>query len=138
MRISIASLLLLAGLTTASVAAPPAGSHPPVQLAQSQAELTEQAVRDFKAADAALNKVYRQVMSKMTAGEQAHMATCQLAWIKFRDEDATARAFRFKGGTIEPMAEFQYKTETTTHRTAELQQFLLEITHEGWRGLPNG
>jgi uncharacterized protein YecT (DUF1311 family) len=56
--------------------------------AQSQAEMNEQAAKDFDAADAAMNKAYKQLMNKLDKDAQAKLKSAQRAWLSFRDAQA--------------------------------------------------
>ena len=61
-------------------------SQDPCANAQTTAEMRDCAGKEYKQADAELNKAYKQVMSKLDdEGHQAALKIAQQAWIKHRD-----------------------------------------------------
>lgn len=94
--------------------------------AQNQQELNAQAQSDFVKADAELNRVYKLLMKKASGSTKEQLITAQLAWIKFRDAEAKARASENEGGSIYPMIYSGSRARTTRARTAELQKWLSE------------
>jgi uncharacterized protein YecT (DUF1311 family) len=100
-----------------------------------QLELNACADQDFKKADAELNTVYRQIVTKL-AGEPvalAKMKAAQRLWIQLRDADLEARYPvgedenpRFLYGSMYPMLYSSAKAALTTARTAYLRNEFLE------------
>ncbi|HAV71761.1 MAG TPA: hypothetical protein DCX91_07560 [Stenotrophomonas sp.] len=100
-----------------------------------QLELNACADQDFKKADAELNAVYRQIVTKL-AGEPvalAKMKAAQRLWIQLRDADLEARYPvgedenpRFLYGSMYPMLYSSAKAALTTARTAYLRNEFLE------------
>jgi len=95
-------------------------------LAQNQQELNAQAQSDFIKADAELNRVYKLLMKRAGGSTKDQLIAAQLAWIKFRDADAKARASENEGGSIYPMIYSGSRARTTRARTAELKEWLTE------------
>jgi uncharacterized protein YecT (DUF1311 family) len=95
--------------------------------AQSQAEMSNQAYLDYRAADAKLDRVYREVMDKTSGEQKAKIVAAEQAWIKYRDANADAEAFINKGGTIYPMVRNGALTRMTEARTRELAAFLSDM-----------
>lgn len=89
--------------------------------AQSQAEMTICAGKEYKSADATLNQVYRQLVAKLNDEERAELKDAQTAWLKYRDANCTFVADQYKGGTIRPMIEALCLADVTRNRTAELR-----------------
>jgi uncharacterized protein YecT (DUF1311 family) len=93
----------------------------PCAEAQSQGELNICWGKQYKAADAQLNVVYREFMSKLNAEETALLKAAQLAWLKFRDTNCEFVADQFKGGTMRPMAAGMCLADVTNARVNELK-----------------
>ena len=111
----------------APVVAPQGGKHP-CENAGSQFEATECSAREYKRADAELNRVYQQVLEQEDKDGQARLKTAQLAWIKFRDTECEYESGEYIGGTIRPMVENFCLTSVTNDRTNQLKEILKERT----------
>jgi uncharacterized protein YecT (DUF1311 family) len=111
----------------APTVAPQGGKHP-CESASSQFEATQCAAREYKQADAELNKVYQQVLKQEDAGGQARLKTAQLAWLKFRDTECEYEAGDYIGGTMRPMVEAFCLAAVTQERTRQLKEILKEKT----------
>ena len=93
----------------------------PCANAQSQADMNDCWGREYKAADATLNQVYRQLVSKLSDEEKAQLKEVESAWLKYRDSNCEFVADEYKGGTIRPMAHAICLADMTKNRTAELR-----------------
>lgn len=101
---------------------------PALASAQSQSEMNADACRDAKAADAELNRVYKDVMAR--AAEDAKLAdrvkVAQRAWVAFRD--AQLALLYPPGdptqGSVAPMCACLAEQELTTDRTKQLRRLL--------------
>jgi len=93
----------------------------PCANAQTQAEMTQCAEREYKAADVALNQVYRQLVAMLDDEEKAQLKEAQTAWLKYRDTNCEFVADQYKGGTMRPMIFGYCLAEVTSNRTAELK-----------------
>jgi uncharacterized protein YecT (DUF1311 family) len=112
------SLLLCAAFGLASI-------MPTPSYAQSQAEMHQQAAKDFDAADAAMNEAYKPFMSKIDKEAQAKLKSAQRAWVAFRDAEAELEAdLAARGGSMLPMVYNGRRTEISKVRTKELQKLL--------------
>ena len=97
----------------------------PCDNAQTQAEMNACQAREYKKADADLNAVYKQLMTKIDdEGERTSLKAAQLAWIKFRDADCEFEAYQNKGGTIYPLIYDGCLTTLTRARTKQLRELL--------------
>ena len=85
-----------------------------------QMQLDQCAGIDFNAADARLNALYKAMMSKYDAPNQALLKTAQRAWIGFRDAECTYETNLTVGGTINSMEDTICRTEKTNARIKEL------------------
>jgi uncharacterized protein YecT (DUF1311 family) len=93
--------------------------------ASTQLEMNHCAYKSFKAADAELNQVYRQLRNKYKGTPQeSQLMDAQLAWLKFRDTDCKFSADRFKGGSIAPLIYSSCQQGLTTERTRSLKNYL--------------
>ncbi len=110
-------------LRVVSVFPPSQGKQKPLPCpnAESQAEMTMCWGRQYKAADATLNQVYRQLVAKLNEEEKAQLKEAQTAWLKYRDANCEFVADQYKGGSMRPMIAAICLAEMTQHRTTELK-----------------
>lgn len=92
--------------------------------AQSQSEMNQKEYAIYEKADAALNKIYLQVLSKLDDEGKAKLKVAQRAWVVFRDAQAELDADIMRGGSAAPLLRAGSLTGTTRHRTDELKQLL--------------
>ncbi len=117
-------------LSTAFVASPAVAQNGNLddidcKKATTQLEMNHCAHKSFKAADAELNQVYRQLRSKYKDTPQdRQLVDAQLAWLKFRDTDCKFSADRFKGGSIAPLIYSGCQEELTKERIRSLKNYL--------------
>jgi uncharacterized protein YecT (DUF1311 family) len=89
--------------------------------AQSQAEMNMCWGKEYKAADAELNKTYQDFMSKLDESEKVQLKSAQLAWLKYRDANCEFVADQYKGGTMRPMIAAICLADVTNARVNELK-----------------
>ena len=87
----------------------------------SQAEASACAYKEYKAADAELNRVYGQLAGVLNSEDKASLKDSELAWIKYRDATCVFESSQYKGGTMRPMIESFCLARVTKARTAELK-----------------
>ena len=94
--------------------------------AVTQLDLDQCAGSDFDAADKELNKIYRELLSRLPdSADQKALKAAQLAWIAFRDKDCEFEAGPVEGsGSIRPMVAGMCLADRTRTRTAQLKTFL--------------
>lgn len=105
----------------------------------SNAELGACFDAEYKAADAALNAVYKKVLAAAVEGDKqwvednpsddphtevTTLKKAQRAWIDYRDGNCDMAGFKARGGTLEPLEVLRCSTELTRKRVAELKSFL--------------
>lgn len=88
--------------------------------AQTQAEMNQTAMEDYKKADAELNKVYKELMKTLGPKEKKLLIAAQKNWIKFRDSDCEFQAEKYHGGSIQPLIRYTCLTDRTQARTNDL------------------
>ncbi len=120
--ILIFSLLLAATSTAGQKQKKP----DPCANAQTQFEMTQCAGKEYKAADAVLNKVYQQFVAKLDDEEKAQLKEAQTAWLKYRDTNCDFVADQFKGGSMRPMVYAYCLADVTKNRTTELKNQIKE------------
>ncbi|HEV2863148.1 MAG TPA: lysozyme inhibitor LprI family protein [Pyrinomonadaceae bacterium] len=120
MRRTVFALLLVAGAAGVAPAQKGREIHP-CEGHGSQAEATACAGKEYRAADAELNRVYKQLMSKLDAGEQDFLKKAETAWIKYRDAQCEYEDSFYAGGTMRPMITAFCMARVTKARTAELR-----------------
>lgn len=97
------------------------GKKDPCADAQSQAEMNMCWGKEYKAADAKLNKTYQDFMSKLDESEKIQLKNAQLAWLKYRDANCDFVADQYKGGTMRPMIAAICLADVTNTRVNELK-----------------
>jgi uncharacterized protein YecT (DUF1311 family) len=93
----------------------------PCSNAETQAEMNICAGQEYKTADAALNRVYQQLVAKLEPEEKAQLKDAQTAWIKYRDANCEFVADQYKGGSMRPMIHGLCLADVTRNRTTELK-----------------
>jgi uncharacterized protein YecT (DUF1311 family) len=96
---------------------------------QTQTEMTQCAAEAYKAADAVLNQVYKQLVAKLETEEKAQLKEAQTAWLKYRDTNGDFVADQYKGGTMRPMIYANCLEDVTSKRTAELRTQIEDRSH---------
>ncbi len=94
---------------------------------QSQAEMNICAEERFKAADAALNRVYGQLAAKEEGDSRARLKAAEVSWLKYRDDNCAYEAAGFEGGSMQPLIRASCLERMTKARTAELREQLKEF-----------
>lgn len=85
-----------------------------------QMQLDQCAGKDFQAIDAKLNALYRAMMAKYDAANQAQLKTAEKAWLGYRDAECSYETNGTTGGTINSMMYTKCRTEKTAARIREL------------------
>ena len=117
--------IFLCFLVATNAAAQNHHSQNPCDNAQTTVEMRDCAGKEYKKADAELNSVYKQLMSKLTdEGHKALLKTAQQAWIKYRDANCEFEAYLNRGGTIYPLVYTGCLSTMTTARTKELRELI--------------
>jgi uncharacterized protein YecT (DUF1311 family) len=84
-------------------------------------EMIECASVDLKAADDALNRVYKERMNGADELGRDLLRTAQRAWIKFRDAECELERDSARGGTLAPILQLSCLTHLTKRRTNDLR-----------------
>ncbi|NVD39649.1 lysozyme inhibitor LprI family protein [Ensifer sp. HO-A22] len=105
--------------------------------ATTQADMNICSDKDYEAADAELNTVYKQTVAAMRAkdveladisadyvGAEEALKKAQRAWIGYRDGQCELAGFEARGGSMEPMLVSGCLAQLTTARTEELKALL--------------
>ena len=98
----------------------------PCDEARTQLEMNECADREYRKADAELNRVYQQLV-RASGGRDAKLKAAQLAWLKFRDAQCDYEAAFNEGGSMQPMTYSFCLADVTTARTKQLRESLKEV-----------
>jgi uncharacterized protein YecT (DUF1311 family) len=130
---------LWAGLFCALVACPvprgvfaqkkPGQNTDPCPGEHTQLEVNQCADRQYRKADAELNRVYQQLV-RAAGGADAKLKAAQLAWLKFRDAECDYEAGRYEGGSMKPMVYSFCLADVTGARTKQLKDVLKEMEEE--------
>jgi uncharacterized protein YecT (DUF1311 family) len=119
---TISGLLLL--ILCATILSQNQEKKDPCADAQSQAEMNMCWGKEYKAADAKMNKTYQDFMSKLDESEKMQLKNAQLAWLKYRDANCDFVADQYKGGTMRPMIAAICLADVTNARVNELKSQL--------------
>lgn len=94
--------------------------------AQSQAELTECSVNDLKQVDDTLNKLYKQMESRLKGDDDTKklLIEAQKKWVAFRDAECTLSTVRTAGGSINAMNFNSCAAGLTQARVKDFQTYL--------------
>jgi uncharacterized protein YecT (DUF1311 family) len=126
MKRIVSALLLTSALLAAAHAQKRAQSDPCAD-AQSQSQMNMCADKRFKAADAALNRAYNELASKLEADARARLKTAEVSWLKYRDDNCEYEAAPFDGGSMQPLIRSSCYERMTKARTEELRGQLKEL-----------
>lgn len=92
--------------------------------AQTQLEMNLKAHNDFVKVDAALNKVYKQLIKALGAEDKQLLIIAQKDWLKFRDSHCKFEINDFEGGSIQPLIYSTCLMECTKNRVKDLKTSL--------------
>jgi uncharacterized protein YecT (DUF1311 family) len=104
--------------------------NPCWKTAMAQSEMNRCADLDARQADADLNRVYRELLSKLKSDDNAtrKLRAAQRAWLAFRDahlqELYPAKDKQAEYGSMFPMCYAQVATAMTKERTVQLRRIL--------------
>ena len=98
---------------------------------QTQTEMNICAGKDYQAADAELNRVYKLAIRSMKEsdsdlppemkGAEKALRSAQRSWIPYRDKACEAYGFLARGGTMESLLVSSCLADLTRQRTKELK-----------------
>jgi uncharacterized protein YecT (DUF1311 family) len=95
---------------------------------ETTADMKQCAARNFKKADDELNKVYRELMSKLAdEGHKASLKTAQQTWLRYRDSNCDFEAYLNRGGTIYSVVVSDCMSTMTVSRTKEMKEEIQEL-----------
>lgn len=94
--------------------------------AMTQAAMNECSDKAYKASDAELNKLYRQVDERLKddADPRRLLISAQRAWVNFRDAECKFSTSRSSGGSIHPMVVSMCLDDLTKKRVEDFKQAL--------------
>ena len=91
--------------------------------AQTQAEMTQEAINEFKKTDASLNKVYQRLLGHVEEESKSKLQAAQRSWLAYRDAESEFRATNLVGdGTMFTQVVYTSRTEITEERITSLEQ----------------
>ncbi|HEX3561023.1 MAG TPA: lysozyme inhibitor LprI family protein [Pyrinomonadaceae bacterium] len=121
-----ALLLSCAALLTTAPAQKRAAVNP-CDDARTQLDMNICADKQFKIADAELNRVYNQLASKLEEDKRAKLKAAEVSWLKYRDSNCDYEASLYEGGSMQPMTYSFCLERMTKSRTTELREQLKEL-----------
>ncbi|MCP4698229.1 MAG: DUF1311 domain-containing protein [Gammaproteobacteria bacterium] len=108
---------------------PAHAADPCAMTAKTQAELDNCGMQRYEVADAALNRIYNQVVANMDKNQKAKLKHAQRSWITFRDANCRSQAFDYYGVSSYSNVYTICLANATHARTEELKQIYLEPTN---------
>jgi uncharacterized protein YecT (DUF1311 family) len=120
-KIALGVLSLSCALLVASAFGQNDAQKHPCDEALSQADMNQCAGREYRAADAELNKTYSRLSARLDAKAKAKLKQAEAAWINYRDANCEVEAYPNLGGSIYPFIYSGCLSRMTKARTAELQ-----------------
>ena len=125
---------LVAGLLLAAVSSDAAEDDVDCNNAMAQQDMNHCAYKDYEAADAELNAVWKDArktakeldaeLSDDLKGADKALLAAQRAWITYRDSQCELAGFEARGGSMEPMLVSGCLADLTRKRTKELREFI--------------
>lgn len=79
---------------------------------------------EYKRVDAELNRVYKELVAKLSPARRALLVKAEQRWIAFRDAECTFSASVAAGGTLEGVIYGGCLIDLTPKRTKELRVYL--------------
>ena len=125
-KLALTLLLSCAPLLTAAPAQKRAARNPCGD-AKTQLDMNFCADRQFKSADAELNRVYNRLASKLEADARAKLKAAESSWLKYRDSNCDYEASAYEGGSMQPMVYSFCLERMTKSRTNELRDQLKDL-----------
>ena len=113
---------LMATLTIASCCITPAEAA--CDEAQNQQEINQCAYAEFEAADAELNKAYKQLRAAIEPDHENALRAAQRAWVTLRDAECEFESMGWEGGSGRAMIQSACLKRMTEERSARLKVFL--------------
>lgn len=94
--------------------------------ASTQMDLNACAAAAFKADDAVLNQLYRQIKARLSGNgtAQKQLLAAQRAWIAYRDAECSFAASGVEGGSAYPMVVTGCRDELTKRRIKDFKTYL--------------
>jgi uncharacterized protein YecT (DUF1311 family) len=129
---------LLAAFVLVFAAASPAAAQDEIDCenAMAQQDMNACEAKDYEAADAELNAVWKQArgaakdldaeLSEDLKGAEDALIAGQRGWIAYRDGQCELKGFDERGGSMEPMVVSGCLADLTRKRTKELKEFMGE------------
>jgi len=98
---------------------------------QTQLDMNLCQQKAFEKADAELNGIYKQVVAQLDVTGKGLLKEAQRSWIKFRDQECKFEAFKYEGGSMQPLIVSGCLTELTRQRVESLKKSKLALDEEG-------
>ncbi|MEC5384998.1 lysozyme inhibitor LprI family protein [Uliginosibacterium sp. H3] len=116
-----ASLVALLTLVVANSAVAAENDAPVCNYSGNQQEMNACALRNYQAADRALNDTYKRVMAGLSDAKKRELRNLQRAWLKQRDPQCKAQVREYEGGSIWPLEFHACLQAATEQRTRVLE-----------------
>ncbi len=94
---------------------------------QTQAEMNEQANKEYKKADEIMTAAYKLAMTNQDAAGKKLLLEAQRAWIKYKEAHCNSASSQHEGGSMYPLIYYSCLTQLTKERTAKLKVYVEEF-----------
>ena len=96
---------------------------------ETQAGMTRCQMDKYQKADDELNKVYQQLVAKLSVEQKQKLRTAQTAWIQYRDAHCECEAsFTAEGGSLEAHLKYACLESQTRTRIKELKSLIQDVS----------
>lgn len=89
--------------------------------AQTQAEMNQTAIKDYKVSDAKMTATYKKVLATMDSNGKQLLIAAQRAWIKYKEAHCASVANEYEGGSMKPLILYSCLKEITDARIEQLK-----------------
>jgi len=89
-----------------------------------QEDLNRCAWEDYQKADEEMKAVLKQLMDKVSPKGRSKLRSVQKKWVAYRDDQSAFNAMGSVGGTVHPMAVYEWMTDLTKRQTEVLRMQL--------------
>ncbi|MEI9992601.1 MAG: lysozyme inhibitor LprI family protein [Rhizomicrobium sp.] len=114
-------LVLIAAIALGAGSPAVAADKPDCANPDTTFDIDQCAGKDYTAADAALNALYRQLVAKYDADNKKLLQAAQRSWIKYRDDECAFETNLTVGGTIHSAMETNCRADLTRAQIKRLK-----------------
>lgn len=96
----------------------------PCEAEQNQHNMNLCAQQQYAAADAELNKTWKELLLLLDEKQKSKLREMEKAWIKLRDQHCELQSSQWEGGSMQPLIRFSCLKDFTDDRTRQLKDLV--------------